>query len=159
MDYNPTVGEADTGCENYKHRMIIFTVDLVLHDSAFTQLPQAGQDNINTQPAFEFCDGSGSPCSVAPLKILQVTESDIEGKPQALVYCQFQKLVSYTQGFAQGPNATATFRSRTVNGNSVQRFPQCLKTNTIAGVCLAPRQVCLSPTLCLLWYTSCICFC
>ena len=59
-----------------------------------------------------------------------------------MFYVLFQKLVYYVQSSAQGPNATVIFKSSTSDGNSVQRFSQCLPEDTIpAGeVCLAPRK-------------------
>jgi len=91
-------------------------------------------------------------------QVLHVTDTTVDGKKQQLVYVFFQKMVSYMQSGAQGPNATATFRSSTSAGNTLNRFPQCLSADTIpeGDVCLAPRlgTVTSQCSLCLVGYAG-----
>ena len=56
------------GCFTYQHRQIVYTVELVLHVSAFPAPPEAGQV-VQTNPPMQFCAGDGSPCSPAALKV------------------------------------------------------------------------------------------
>jgi hypothetical protein len=139
LDLNGNVGQEGTGCETYKHRQILFTVDLVLHSTAFAEEPVAGEEKF-TLPIMQFCPGDGSLCSSAALKILHKTTTDIDNQPHTIIYCVYQRMVSYTN--SQGANATAIFRSTTSNGNSIKRFDQCQGSDVIPDgtICLAPRQ-------------------
>ena len=58
-----------TGCNVSQHRQIVFTVDLVLHESAFPTLPSAGE-TVASMPPMQFCAGDGSVCSSASLQVL-----------------------------------------------------------------------------------------
>jgi hypothetical protein len=147
-DWNSNVGVPGAGCHEYQHRLILFTFDIVFHEDAFPSLPQAGQI-VSVDPPFEFCPGDGpldergNPrCQTALVKVLHVAETTIDGKSQKLIYCLYQHMVYYQQGNQQGPNATVAFRSTTVGGISIQRFPQCLADNSVPKgiVCMGPRK-------------------
>ena len=142
-DWNPNIGVPGEGCVSTElHRLVLFTVDLVLHEKAFTPdangsplVLEPGQI-LHSNPPFEFCSGEGpvDNCEEVQVKVLRVAETTIDGNTQKLIYCVYQQVVYYVR--AQGPNATAVFRSTTTEGRRIQRFAQC-------GV--SGDQVCLGP--------------